>query len=454
MFNTKRRPCTIIMVFVLAFVLVIGASGCGESIKTDSNQQSSQKDAAKEATKEATQKDTTTQKTQEKADDALVPEPGAKLVIWETEDDGSGKWIQEMAKEFEQKYGVTFKYEPINHTDSAEKLPTDGPAKKAADVMCVVNDRVGALVAAGLLYPNDLSKPSDFMDSAIKACTFDGKLYGYPSSIETYGLFYNTDLVKSAPKTWDDVLAFDKQFTDVKKQKYGFLLEPGNFYFIYSLLSGNGGYVFGNNGTDPNDIGLNNAGAVEGAKLLMSIRDIAPLKSGDITYDIKEGLFKEGKLAMHMMGPWAIKGYKDAGVKFAVVSLPTLANGKHPISFSGVRALYVNSYTEYPKAAKLFAQYCTTKEGLLKRFQMINQIPPRKDLMDDPAMTQDTNMHAFLEQAQYAEPMPSIPEMGAVWEQMKAAVCTMWDDKNADVQQVLDNAVKKIKETNAVTTKK
>lgn len=443
--SIKKKVFAVIMASMLIFVLAAGISGCGNGSAATAGD-------SKENSVTSTAQGSAAVSTQEAVAETMVPEAGAKLKIWETEDDGSGAWIQELAKEFEQKYGVGFTYEPVNHTDSAVKLTTDGPAKKAADVMCIINDRAGPLVTAGLLYPNDQSVPSDFMDSAIKACSFDGKLYGYPVSIETYGLFYNTDLVKSPPKTWDEVITFAKTYTDVKSQKYGFLIEPGNFYFAYSFLSGYGGYVFGKNGTDGSDIGLNNNGSVEGAKLIKSLEEIAPVKSGDITYDNKEGLFKEGKLAMHLSGPWSIKGYQDAGLKFAVIPLPILPNGKHPISFSGVRALYVNSYTDYPIAAKMFAQYCTTKEALLKRFKSVNQLPPRVDLLDDPAITQDVNMHAFLEQAQYSEPMPSIPEMGAVWTQMGAAVCTIWDE-NSDIRQILDNAVQKIKETNAVTSK-
>ena len=444
MYSMKKRLCTMIMASIMVFMLAVGTAGCGGTTITPESKDSSVTSTAQNSTAVSTQEETAK---------TIMPESGAKLKIWETEDDGSGAWIQELAKEFEQKYGVGFTYEPTNHTDSAVKIATDGPAKKAADVMCIINDRAGPVVSAGLVYPNDVSDPSEFMDSAIQACSFDGKLYGYPVAIETYGLFYNTDLVTSPPKTWDDVINFAKSYTDTKNQKYGFLLEPGNFYFAYSFLSGFGGYVFGKNGTDGNDIGLNNEGSIEGAKLIRDLAQIANVKSGDITYDIKEGLFKDGKLAMHLSGPWSIKGYQDAGLKFAVIPLPALSNGKNPISFSGVRALYVNSYTDYPIAAKMFAQYCTTKEALLKRFTNVNQLPPRMDLLDDSTITGDVNMHAFLQQAQYSEAMPSIPEMGAVWTQAGTAISTIWDDKNADIKQVLDNAVQKIKETNAVTTK-
>ncbi|MFH1077555.1 MAG: maltose ABC transporter substrate-binding protein [Pseudomonadota bacterium] len=386
-------------------------------------------------------------------DATLVPEPGAKLIVWETEDDGSGAWIQSLAAEFTKLYGVPITYEPVNHTDASARIAVAGPAKTGADVFCAVNDHVGKLVAAGLVYENDLSDPSLFMASAIKACSIDGKLYGYPTAIETSALIYNTDLVTTPPETWGDVLAFDEQFTDLANKKYGFLLEPNNFYFQYAFLSGNGGYTFGKNGTDPNDIGLNNAGSVAGVDLIRSFQAITPLISGDITYDMRETLFREGKLAMHLNGPWAIQGYKDAKVPYAVMPLPLLANGEHPISFSGVRALYVSSYTDFPNAAKLFAMYCTSRDALLKRYLSISQLPPRLDLLDDPLITIDKDALAFLQQAQYSESMPSIPEMAAVWAQTNPYISGLWDDPTLDTKAELDKMVQSIMDANALLPK-
>ena len=39
------------------------------------------------------------------------------------------------------------------------------------------------------------------------AVTYDGKIYGYPVSDETYALFYNKDLIEEAPTTWEEVEA-------------------------------------------------------------------------------------------------------------------------------------------------------------------------------------------------------------------------------------------------------
>ena len=382
---------------------------------------------------------------------ALQPEPGAKLKIWDSEGP-EGDWLKKVTKQFTEKYGIEVTYEPVGHTDSPGKMKTDGPAKLGADVFSAPHDHLGEMVASGLVYPNDVEKPGEFLDAAVQGTSYDGAWYGYPVAIETYGLFYNKDLVKDPPKTFDELISFSKQFTDVKNKKYGFMMEVGNFYFAYAFLSGYGGYVFGNNGTDKNDIGLNSAGAVEGMKFHQRLKEIQPLNTADINYDIKKALFNEGKLAFNIDGPWAVSGHKEAGVNFGVAPLPLLPNGQHPASFSGIRAFYVNSYTDYPNAAKLLAQFLTSKELLADRFTSTSQMPPRKDLMDDPAIKNDPLISPFLEQAQYAQAMPNIPEMGAVWAPMGTALDENWN-KGGDPQVLLDNAVKAIKDALATQSK-
>lgn len=427
---------------VLTASLLLGATGCG------------QRTVGSEGTDKAAKEETKTGAGNEQAkreDAGLKPEAGAKLKIWDSEGP-EGDWLKEVTEEFADKYGVGVTYEPVGHTDAPGKLKTDGPAKLGADVFSAPHDKVGEMVASGLIYPNDVSRAADFLDAAVQGTSYKDKWYGYPVAIETYGLFYNKDLVKEPPKTFDELISFSKQFTDVKKSKYGFMMEVGNFYFAYSFLGGFDGYVFGKNGTDKTDIGLSSTGAVVGFKFHQKLKEILPLNTADINYDIKKALFNEGKLAFNMDGPWAVKGHKDAGVNFGVAPLPLLPNGKHPTSFSGIRAFYVNSYTEYPNAAKLLAQFLTSKEKLAGRFKSIGQVPPRKDLLDDPSIKGDPISAAFLEQAQYAQAMPNIPEMGSVWTPMGTALEENWN-KGGDPKAILDNAVKTIKDALATQSK-
>lgn len=57
------------------------------------------------------------------------------------------------------------------------------------------------------------------MDAAVKGTSFidkDGelKMYGFPIAIETYALYYNKDIVKKVPETWDELFEQGKQFQE------------------------------------------------------------------------------------------------------------------------------------------------------------------------------------------------------------------------------------------------
>lgn len=396
----------------------------------------------------STQGNTVTQsgsENQEKPESGeLKPEPGAKLKIWDSEGP-EGDWLKEVVLQFTAEYGIEVTYEPVGHTDSPAKMKTDGPAKLGADVFSAPHDHLGGLVAAGLIYPNDAANPGEYLDAAVQGTSYEGVWYGYPVAIETYALFYNKDLLPEPPKTFDELIDFCKGFNDVANNKYGFMMEAANFYYIYSFMSGYGGYVFGSDGTDKADIGLANEGSVEGLKFHQRLKEILPLNTADINYDIKKALFNEGKLAMHIDGPWAIQGHKEAGVNFAIAPLPTIPNGKHPESFSGIRAFYVNSYSDYPNAAKLLAKYLTSSRLLADRFAKTSQIPPRKDLMEDATVKNDALNAAILDQAQYAQAMPNIPEMSSVWTPMATALEQNWN-AGGDPKPLLDNAVKAIQD--------
>lgn len=404
--------------------------------------------------------ETVTQPTQpevvEVTDGELVPEEGAELVVWES-GGAVGEWMKFVAEEFTKEYGVPVTFEEVGHTDAPGKLQTDGPAGLGADVFAAPHDHLGSLVSSGLILENFWPEEYQgaYMDAAITGTTFDDVLYGYPSAIETYALFYNKDLVTKVPETWDELITQSKEFNDLKApeltdRKYGFMMEVSNFYFVYSLIGGYGGYVFGDNNTNPEEIGLNNEGAVKAGELLQRINtEILPLKSEDITYDVKQSQFNEGRLMFNIDGPWAVESHRSAGVNFGVAPLPKLDNGQNPTSFSGIRALYVNAYTEYPDAASLFAKFATSEEMLLKFYEQTGMLPPRTELLNNPTITNDEISAGFLTQAQYAVPMPNIPQMPSVWEPMAAALTGIWNE-GTDPQQALDAAVKQIQDAIAI----
>lgn len=381
----------------------------------------------------------------------LQPEEGASLVIWE--DKNQSSFIEQRVKKFEEKYGVTVKMEELPPTDQVTKLTTDGPAGLAADVVVFPHDKIGSASEAGLILPNDIFEAettANTSENALKAVTFKDVLYGYPYSVETYALFYNKALYPEAPKNFDEIIDFAKTFNNAKSNQYALMWELQQFYYNYAFLASQGGYIFGDNGMDSSDLGLNNEGAQKGGEFLQKLKaEVLPLKMGDVNYDIKKGLFSSGKLAMDINGPWTIADYRSAGIDFGVAPLPAI-DGKPMTSFSGVKAYYVNAFTQYPNASKLLAAFLSNEEAQMENFDMNGTLPANKNVAADAKVQEDPINKSFLEQFNNSTPMPSLPAMDSVWGPISSAITDIWDS-GKDVKASLDNAVKQIKESLATT---
>lgn len=434
-----------VMVITAAVSMALSVTACGSNNNGNGGGNNAAKatNAANNTTETAAPETTNAAATEE-----IVPEDGATLVVWESKEERP--FADEIAKQFTAKYNVPVKIEELAPPDQVTKLTQDGPSGLAADVVLIPHDNLGKAASASLVLPNDVfgeeTKASN-TEASIIGSSYEGELYGYPRAAETYALFYNKSLVKEAPKSFDDVLAFSKTFTDKSKNRYGIMWEVGNLYFNYMFIASDGGYLFGKDGTDKNDIGLANDGAVAGLKEFAKMKEALPIKSGDINSDIKRSLFNSGDVAMDITGPWELGGYKAAlGDNLGIAPIPTV-NGKTAITFSGIKIFAVNSFTQYPNAAKLYAHFASSKDAQLLLNKTIGSVPTNNEALLDPQIVNDPFVSAFAAQAKSSQPMPSIPEMGNVWSPVNAALPEIWD-KNADPKAAMDKAVQQIKDLN------
>ncbi|WP_123041365.1 sugar ABC transporter substrate-binding protein [Cohnella candidum] len=425
------------LVLTLVFALVFVLSACGS--KKEDSASSSPSASAVAPTESAPASSAAA------SEEEIKPEDGAKLVVWYSASEKA--LVDEAAKAFKEKYGIDVEFQDVGPDKSIEKMITDGPAGVGADVFSAVHDRLGSAVQAGVVLPNDLHEEetkANNTQKAVDAWTIDGQLYGYPMSVETTAVFYNKDIVKEAPKTWDEVINFAKTYNDAKAQKYAYMWEVGNGYWSWGIFGGYGAYVFGKDGSDGSDIGLNKPEGVEAAKFFESLHDILPIKAADIKADIKTSLFTEGKLAMNVSGPWQTQEFKKAlGDKLGVAEYPALPNGKPMMPFSGVKGFLVNANTKYPIAAKLFAQLISSEEFQQKNFELFGSLPSNKNVAASEKVTSDPFASVFLKQFDNSTPMPKISEMNAFWSTHEAALSSLWNDK-ADPQKTMDEWAKKM----------
>ena len=108
-----------------------------------------------------------------------------------------------------------------------------------------------------------------------------------------------------------------------KQEKYRILAKWTDFYYSYGLIAGYGGYVFGDDGTNPSDIGLNNAGAVEGISYatdwfkMFGQRNARHKSAGDFASQ----QFMSNKTAAIIDGPWQAQTYKENNINYGVAKI-------------------------------------------------------------------------------------------------------------------------------------
>ncbi len=333
-----------------------------------------------------------------------------ELKVWSHLTDQEIDAMKPMVEKWGQDNGV--KVTLVHDKGKTQEAVQATKAGKGPDLMFgVAHDQLGIYEKAGLLeeVPKDLVKDSEFSsDQVMKAVTINGKRYALPVAEETIALFYNTDKVKKAPKTMDEVVKEGKNV--------GFKYDINNFYNSYGFIAANGGYVFkDNNGTlDPNNIGLDNAGAIKGYQFIQDLVQKDKLMAADIKGDMAKGDFTSKKIGLYISGPWDVTPFKEAGVNFAVAPMPTL-NGKKVPTFMGVQTAFVSSKSENKELSWKLAKYLLDNSGKIV-LDKGNRIPALKKDIESKDFKDNKYMSAFAEQVKVAVPMPNIPEVQAMWQ--------------------------------------
>ncbi len=124
---------------------------------------------------------------------SALPQRGdADLVVWT--DQLKAPAVQKAAEKFAADNGIKVAVQVIA-TDLQANLVTANAAGNGPDVFTGAHDWIGNLVQNGSIEPLQISadKLSGYEDVAIKAETYNGKLYALPYGIEALAFYRNTD---------------------------------------------------------------------------------------------------------------------------------------------------------------------------------------------------------------------------------------------------------------------
>jgi len=361
-----------------------------------------------------------------------------KLLVW-VNGDKPFKALQALGDKFKADLGVDV---VVEHPESFEdKFQQAAATNGGPDIILHAHDRFGEWAASGLIKPIDPAPDfkAKVLDVGWDAVTFDGKIWGYPVSVEAIGLIYNKKLVPTPPATFEEIASL--KLPDGVKP---ILWDYNNTYFTFPLLMSNGGYAFkkGESGSyDPKDTGVANAGAKAGAALLRKFIEDGVMAQG-ADYNTMDAAMNKGEIAMMISGPWAWGNLKTSGIDFGVAPLPTV-NGKPTPAFVGVQAFAVNAATPNTDLVKEFLEnYVLTEDGI-KAMDADTPLGAVTDKVYAESQKSDPNIAATLANAQAGIPMPATPAMGKFWSAMGPALSSI-TGKTATVDAALDDAATRI----------
>ena len=312
-------------------------------------------------------------------------------------------------------------------------------AGQGPDIVAWVDDQIGKWVKLDAIKPIDGldGVDSNYMNNtytkaAVDADTFESHVYGMPEAVEAITLIYNKKLITGdqVPKNTDDLYAFAKDYHLKHPDGYGVVWNPKDAYFQAPWIYGSGGFYVKPDGT----VGLNTAGTKAGFNYIASYKGSMP---AGVDYGIADTLFKEGKAAMIINGPWSVADYVKAGVDYAFATLPVIkSTGKPASPFVGVKTWMLGQYAANPALAVDVMKFFTNQANQTTMVLGTREIPANKAALADPQVQAVADIAGFGAQVKNGVPLPNTPFMSALWDPVAKALEAVWTGK-----QTVDSAL-------------
>ena len=248
--------------------------------------------------------------------------------------------------------------------------------------------------AAGWILPLDRFRPDTgaFFTPLVGANRWQDSLYALPWFVDVGMLYWRTDLMRSPPQTYDELVQRSRQAMGTGKTRYGYVWQGGRYEGLIAnfveYLSAHGGRIL-----DGGRVVLDSeAGQRALREMLDEIYQERIVPSAVLTWHEEETrfAFQNGEAAFMRNWPYPVPLLKDTAQsrvagKFAVAPLPGAAGGSPGGAIGGAQ-LAINRHTEHPEAAWAVIDYLTRPEQMLERARVVGQFPTRREVYEQPEL--------------------------------------------------------------------
>jgi maltose/maltodextrin transport system substrate-binding protein len=345
-----------------------------------------------------------------------------ELLIW-ISNNRAFHALGDIGKTFEKEVGAPVKVETQEQV--TEKFQAAGQSGKGPDIFFWAHDRIGEWADAGLLKPLDIKEEfkANYLPMSWDAVTHKQQVWGYPVALESISLIYNKKLVAGkVPTQLSELADFGKELKAKDPKAIIIMWDVNTPYFTWPFLASAGAYPFKKTpgGYDIKDVGVDNAGAIEGLKAVVDLINTGIMPKGS-TMSVMDEKMAAGQLALMVNGPWDWANLRKAGVDFDIAPIPGVG-GNPGRPFVGVFTALINRSSPNVDLAQQFLEkYALTLDGLKAMdADAPLGVPALKSLCDEMC-AKDHLIKVTYENATNGVVMPNIAQMGKFWSSMKAA---------------------------------
>ena len=401
-------------------------------------------------------------------DDGPSGENG-EVVVWGGAEDQT--LLKQIVKEFKvanPDVKETIRVEIQDAWDAQSVVSKDPEA--AADVILIPHDQVGLMAKAGLLseirdgtaatFATDIKTNND--PATVQQATYNGKLYGFPLTMDTYIMYYTTGIfndelpgMDAFLSSVDKMLAADMPNIPGSKEKataFGFNIGDG-FYLNMGFFA-MGCTLFGEDGTDVNACNWDNE---NGLKFMQYAAKNFRQSGGKFKSDDAKNLATavlNNRLGACISGGWEMqdtfKGAKN--IKYRTLPSITVDGEEKPlVAFSNSKQYVINNASQHKGTASRLAAFITNEQNQLRYATERGYYPANKNVQQNPAVRDDPFFQVIRAQLDKSVPVPVIPEISRYWEAAKSLGSSVYNDSlkgdDASLRSALDKFVSDLKST-------
>jgi len=347
------------------------------------------------------------------------------LVIWHAYRGGEKSAFEKVVRQYnDSQKDVAVKTLAVPYDAYADKISASIPRGKGPDVFIYAQDRLGGWVEGGqTVEPIDFYVEDETVDALVpnmmEAMTYRGTIYGLPLNYKSIAMIYNTNLVRTPPRTTGELVKVAKGLTDKATGRFGLAYQYSDFFYHAALMNAFGGSVFGPGPTPTVDSPQN----VAAIKTMLKWYESDGILPADPSSALIGSLFNEGKAAIVFNGPWFLGEIGDK-VSYAIAPLPTVdeAGGAPMRPWLTIEGVYVSAGSAHKDEAYELAKYLISPEAALVLALEGGFLPTNRSVYDNPDVLKNPAIVAYRKQLETAVPMPNYAEMTLMWSPVTTAM--------------------------------